>query len=281
MEERRRLRRSASPWCSSIPSRVNYWSGFDKSIIWKSNPTGSYSTFDHDAYLIVCSVERIKEFLEIDHEPEPKKDSTPPAYWPSSGDLHVEKVSARYAADGPEVLKNVTFSLQSGQRMGIGKNAYRFDEHVTSLTSSIVGRTGAGKSTIALALLRAIPTTGSVVFDGIDTSRLNLSDLRSNITIIPQHPELLSGTLRENLDPFGEHDDATLNNVLRAAGLYHTQDSEGGIGLDTDVNSGGSNFSQGQRQILALARAILRRSKIVILDEATAAIGISSSFSVF
>lgn len=149
-------------------------------------------------------------------------------------------------------------------------------DDVWALTPYLVGRTGAGKSTIALALLRAIPTTGSVTFDGRDISGLNLSDLRSNVTIIPQHPELLSGTLRENLDPFGEHDDATLNDVLRASGLHHTQDEEGGIGLDTDVSSGGTNLSHGQRQILALARAILRRSKLVILDEATAAIGMSS-----
>jgi len=139
----------------------------------------------------------------------------------------------------------------------------------------IVGRTGAGKSSLGLALLRAIPTTGSVHFDGLDTAKVNLDALRANISIIPQSPELLAGTLRENLDPTGEHDDVVLNDALNQAGLSHlrTEGEEADvIGLDSKVESGGGNFSQGQRQIIALARAFVRRTKIIIMDEATAAI---------
>jgi ABC-type multidrug transport system fused ATPase/permease subunit len=156
----------------------------------------------------------------------------------------------------------------------------------------VVGRTGAGKSTISLALLRGIITSGQVLYDGIDIHKLNLNALRANITLIPQHPDLLAGTVRENLDPFGEHDDATLNDALRSAGLFRLQ-NEGdpaAITLDSDVDAGGANFSHGQRQvsrscllrhqfltayqILALARAHVRRSKLMIMDEATAAIGV-------
>ncbi len=155
---------------------------------------------------------------------------------------------------------------------------------------------------MTLALLRAIKTTGQVYYDGLPTSEINLDILRSNITLIPQQPELMHGTLRENLDPAGQHDDATLNMALQAAGLYdaHANDDENSqngeseagpssdaasdassvpakdakkIGLDTNVESGGANFSLGKRQIIALARAIVRGSKLLIMDEATAAIG--------
>ncbi|KAJ4491264.1 P-loop containing nucleoside triphosphate hydrolase protein [Lentinula edodes] len=204
------------------------------------------------------SLERVRHYLVIEHEDEAHSERVvPPAYWPASGALQVEGLCARYSKDGPEVLHDLTFFVRSGEHIGI------------------VGRTGSGKSSLTLALLRAIPTSGQVLYDGISTEKLNLDVLRSNITISPQVPELLSGTLRSNLDPFSEHDDSRLNDALRSAGLFalqsqgnqlHTQDTK--LGLDSEIRGGGSsNLSVGQRQIIALARAIVRENKLIIFDE--------------
>ncbi|KAJ7161077.1 multidrug resistance-associated ABC transporter [Mycena filopes] len=188
-------------------------------------------------------LERIEAYINIEQEPKSTASGIPPAAWPTSGELVVRNLSARYSEDGPNVLDDISFEVKSGERIGV------------------VGRTGAGKSSLTLALLRAIPTTGSVSYDGITTSSINLDSLRSKITIIPQMPELLRGTLRQNLDPFGQYEDGELKAALDAAGLSAlatTETAEHNITLETEISSGGSNLSVGQRQTDAVIQNSLR-----------------------
>ncbi|TIA89316.1 hypothetical protein E3P99_02108 [Wallemia hederae] len=219
----------------------------------------------------MVGIERVKEYSELPSEAPEYVDPRPPAEWPQEGAVSFQDFNLRYAEDLPLVLKDINLDVKGRTKVGI------------------VGPTGCGKSTLASAFFRFTEAaSGKLVIDGIDVSTIGLTDLRSRLQIVPQDPTIMSGTLREALDVYNEYSDDEILDALRRVHLIRDGDENDSNGdseeerskenknvflnLDTKVDENGSNFSSGERQLMVITKAILKRSKVIIFDESTSAV---------
>lgn len=206
-----------------------------------------------DSEMNMNSAERMIFYIE--NLPSEREGIVPvPHGWPSLGHISAKELRLRYRPELPLVIDGVSFDIQPSKKIGI------------------VGRTGAGKSSVLSLILRLFEyEAGTITIDGVDISSISLTTLRSAIAVIPQDPVLFSGTIRFNLDPFSSYTDLQLHDVLRRCGLHDVVMSQP-EGLEAMVAENGSNWSTGQRQLICLCRAMLKNSRIIMLDEATASV---------
>ncbi|KAL7546200.1 hypothetical protein ACHAWF_009539 [Thalassiosira exigua] len=205
----------------------------------------------------MVAIEHIRQYIKVEQEAPHHipADKALDKEWPSNGQIEFKNYQLRYRPDLPLVLKGVDIIIPSRAKVGI------------------VGRTGSGKSTLMYGLTRLVePAGGKIILDGIDITTVGLAKLRSNIAIVPQDPVLVSGTVRTNLDPFGQHHDDRLMDALDRVGLCTGGSSSAVKTLEDKIDQDGSNFSAGQRQLLVIARALIGGAYVVICDEATSSI---------